>query len=75
MTWIPDGLAEAFAAAWTDDILVRDLASRLTCIEVELLATVLRVCGGAPEYGDDWIGAHAETDQPGDQHYRGPAAA
>ncbi|WP_218107233.1 hypothetical protein [Streptomyces agglomeratus] len=75
MTWLPDGLAVDFAAAWTDDILVRDLASRLTCIEVDLLAALLRACGRAPEYGDCWITAHAERDQPGDKHYRGPAAA
>ncbi|MEU6351055.1 hypothetical protein ABZ896_17230 [Streptomyces sp. NPDC047072] len=74
MTWIPDDLAERFATAWADDILVDDLAGRLTCTEVELLATVLRQCGNQAA-GDCWITVHADNERPGDDHYRGPSSS
>ena len=47
-----------------------DLAPRLSCIEVEALAGLLRALG-EPATADTWIGEHAPDDELGDAHYQG----
>lgn len=60
---------EQFKETWGDLHLAGDIASKLTCIEVEALADVFRTFGAA-ESAEAWISAHAEGDECGDMHCR-----
>lgn len=59
---------DAFTEAFTDDILVHDLAERLTCTEVEALADVFRL-RGKDQAADFWIETHSLGDEEGDLHW------
>lgn len=60
---------QEFAAVWSDGHLAADLATKLTCIEVEALASML-LSLGQPEAADKWIEFHAEGDDCDDMHCR-----
>lgn len=47
-----------------------DLATKLSCSEVDALAGMLSAAG-APEAAARWIDYHAEGDYSGDDHYTG----
>lgn len=57
-----------FAEVWGQE-LSHDLASKLTCDEVDALASLLR-SGGHDALADDWINGHALTDDSDDAHFR-----
>ncbi|AAN01832.1 hypothetical protein SEA_BUZZBUZZ_77 [Mycobacterium phage BuzzBuzz] len=61
--------AKNFVEVWGDGYLAGDLAEKLTCIEVEALASVLLSLGAA-DAATKWIEYHAEADDCGDQHCR-----
>lgn len=62
-----------FAAVFSAGDLAADVATQLSCIEVEALAGMLRAIG-EPASADMWIEARAEGDDEGDDHYRAPVA-
>lgn len=45
-----------------------DIATVLSCGEIEAMAGLLRVVG-EEDAADRWIRVHAETDEEGDAHY------
>lgn len=59
-----------FAKVFGAEDCAGDLATKLSCSEVEALADMLTVAG-APEAAALWIDCHAEGDDPGDDHYTG----
>ena len=59
-----------FTAVFSKRDLAADIAPRLSCIEVEALAGLLRELG-EPATADTWIQAHAADDEIGDAHYQG----
>lgn len=59
-----------FTAVFSKHDLAADVAPRLSCIEVEALAGLLRALG-EPATADTWIQAHATDDELGDAHYQG----
>ncbi|QNE36851.1 hypothetical protein [Leifsonia shinshuensis] len=60
-----------FTAVFSKHDLAADLAPRLSCIEFEALAGLLRAALGEPASADTWIQEHATNDELGDAHYRG----
>ncbi|UQA91221.1 hypothetical protein [Streptomyces halobius] len=66
---IPADVAHAFTNAWCGR-LTSDVAAALNCAEVETLAELLRA--GAEQAADEWIDAHADGDEPGEEHFQGP---
>lgn len=70
---IPADVAEAFADTWCGKVTA-DLAAELGCAEVDTLADLLRALG-AEQAADEWIDAHAEADDPSDDHFQGPVPA
>ncbi|MEU9890215.1 hypothetical protein [Sphaerisporangium sp. NPDC051011] len=65
---IPADVADNFTDHFDDD-LAHDLATLLTCSEVEALADLLTAMerSGLAEV---WIDAHADGDDAGDLHHR-----
>ncbi|TCL77894.1 MULTISPECIES: hypothetical protein [unclassified Rathayibacter] len=63
----PDALAE-FVSVFSREDLADDLAVRLTCVEVDALAGLLRAFGG-DEAADLWITQHSTDDDEGDAHH------
>jgi len=59
-----------FTAVFSRQDFARDVAPRLSCIEVEALAGLLRALG-EPATADTWIQEHAADDEIGDAHYQG----
>ncbi|ERK71095.1 MULTISPECIES: hypothetical protein [Leifsonia] len=59
-----------FTAVFSKHDLTADLAPRLSCIEVEALAGLLRALG-EPAAANTWIQEHATDDELGDAHYQG----
>lgn len=59
-----------FTAVFSKHDLAADLAPRLSCIEVDALACLLRALG-EPATADTWIQEHATHDELGDAHYQG----
>ncbi|MEI5520693.1 hypothetical protein WB388_08765 [Streptomyces brasiliscabiei] len=70
---IPADIAEHFTDTWCG-ALGFDIGPRLNCAEVETLAELLRALG-AEQAADEWVGAHAEGDSPGDDHFEGTVPA
>lgn len=64
---IPAHVAQGFLSAFSGN-LAADVASKLTCSEVEALAELLSAMGGN-EQAEGWIEEHTETDEPGDAHH------
>lgn len=60
---------KTFADVWAAGDLAGDVATLLTCTEVEVLACLLHAYGHA-EAATAWIEAHAEGDDCGDDHCR-----
>ncbi|AVJ50824.1 hypothetical protein SEA_KALNOKY_83 [Mycobacterium phage Kalnoky] len=58
-----------FIEVWGDGYLASDLGEKLTCTEVEALASLL-LSLGAGEAAARWIEYHAEGDDCGDMHCR-----
>lgn len=67
----PDALAR-FLNAWNGE-LAGDIATKLTCDEVDAVADLLRATGHT-DTAAAWIRHHADGDEPGDSHYRHPYA-
>lgn len=63
---LTDALAE-FVSVFAREDLAGDLAVRLTCVEVDALAGLLRAFG-RDEVADLWIAEHATDDDEGDAH-------
>lgn len=59
-----------FTGVFSKVDLATDIAPRLSCIEVEALAGLLRALG-EPATADTWIREHATDDEIGDAHYLG----
>ena len=59
-----------FTAVFSRHDFAADIAPRLSCIEVEALAGLLRALG-EPATADTWIQQHATDDELGDAHYLG----
>jgi len=59
-----------FTAVFSRHDFAADVAPRLSCIEVEALASLLRALG-EPATADIWIQEHAAGDELGDAHYQG----
>jgi len=59
-----------FTAVFSRHDLAADLAPRLSCIEVEAFAGLLRALG-EPATADTWIQEHATDAELGDAHYQG----
>ncbi|QJD50190.1 hypothetical protein SEA_DANFORTH_87 [Mycobacterium phage Danforth] len=64
---VPMDDADFFEQAWGDGYLASDIAEKLTCIEVEALAGMLRALG-EDRSAETWINYHAEGDDCGDSH-------
>jgi hypothetical protein len=64
---LPDALAE-LVSVFTRENLAGDLAVRLTCVEVDALAGLLRAFG-RDEAADLWITEHATEDDEGDDRH------
>lgn len=72
-TTAPASLEEAVADlvhCFTDASVWDGIAPNLTCGEVEALADVFRAAGH-DDLADEWIKAHAVSDDEGDQHHGG----
>lgn len=63
---------QQFTRTWRDlaSTLPSDYGCSLTCSEAEALALLFRVSGDT-ETAEWIIERHAETDEPGDDHYSG----
>lgn len=60
-----------FSESFDDDILYTDIAPRLTCREVDAVASVLAALGeGGRVAAARWVEAHAKTDEEDDDHYQ-----
>ena len=64
-----ESVAQAFAEAWSDDILVNENAPGLSCTEANTLVALLRSLGH-DDTADMWATAHANGDEPGDEHHQ-----
>lgn len=62
-----DAVAE-FALVFSRPDTAVDLATRLSCREVDALAEMLRACGQV-EAAEMWIEEHATDDDEGDAHH------
>lgn len=69
---VPADVAHEFTDRW-DDCLAYFLATKLTCIEVDALAELLRALGAAHQAAS-WLDTHARRDVPGDAHCPSPEA-
>jgi len=61
--------ASNFLDVFGADDFANDVASRMTCIEVEAVIFMLRAVRGEAAAAT-WLDAHAEEDEEGDSHYR-----
>lgn len=59
-----------FTAVFSKHDLAADLGPRLSCLEVEAFAGLLRALG-EPATASTWIQEHATGDELGDAHYQG----
>ncbi|AIK68936.1 hypothetical protein AVV40_gp23 [Mycobacterium phage Swirley] len=59
----------SFLTSWADGWLAADVATYLSCVEVETLAGLLEALGEG-RAASTWIEEHAEGDDCGDQHCR-----
>ncbi|AFN37701.1 hypothetical protein ELTIGER69_77 [Mycobacterium phage ElTiger69] len=66
---IPMDVADAFEQAFCSGYLASDIATHLSCVEVEALAGLLCALGENSAAGE-WIEFHSEADDCGDQHCR-----
>lgn len=62
-----------FLDTWCGD-MIPEIADRLTCAEVDTLASLLAV-SGREGLAAEWINAHSHYDEEGDRHHRGGGAA
>lgn len=60
-----------FFEIWGDRYLAGDLGAKLTCSEAESIEELFSKFGRV-ESAKAWADAHAESDDPGDEHYRLP---
>lgn len=60
-----------FRETWADNMLADELATKLTCSELEALAGLFTAFG-EPAIAENWRAFHAEGDYPGDLHYNDP---
>lgn len=67
-----DAALANFAEVWSDGELLESIATALTCIEVDALASLLRELDH-PDSADGLIAAHSAGDDEGDDHFRGDA--
>jgi len=58
-----------FIEVWGDGYLSGDIATHLTCIEVEAIASLFLSVGNT-RAAESWIDNHAEADDCGDMHCR-----
>lgn len=70
---IPADVAHAFTDTWCG-LVTADLATSLGCAETDTLADLLRALG-AEQAAAEWEQAHAEGDEPSDDHHQGPVPA
>ncbi|QDK03153.1 membrane protein [Mycobacterium phage SydNat] len=63
----PADVVESFMTSWADGWLAADVATYLSCVEVETLAGLLEALGEA-RAAKVWIEEHAKSDDCGDQH-------
>lgn len=64
--------ASAFAMSWAQSSTANDVGKKLTCMEAETLAGLLRELG-YHEAAEVWLECHAlADDEPDDMHYTGP---
>ncbi|WKW87292.1 hypothetical protein SEA_CHARGERPOWER_77 [Mycobacterium phage Chargerpower] len=63
-----DDPLKTFIEVWGRDLAV-DVASHLTCIEAEAIASLFLSLGDA-KAAEEWIECHAEADDCGDMHCR-----
>jgi hypothetical protein len=68
-TTIPADLAARFIRLCSGE-LADEVATALSCSEVDSLAAMLRALG-QDDLAEVWIAAHAEGDESGDAHYTG----
>lgn len=62
--------AAVFLEQFRSSDLAAELASALTCSDVNALANLLST-QGADAAAADWLAPHAENDDEGDAHYQG----
>jgi hypothetical protein len=67
----PAHVAQDFTDAW-DSYVVTDLGPSLACTETDVLAELLFHLG-FPMLAEVLVEAHADADEPDDDHYIGPA--
>lgn len=60
--------AEAWARVWSDSWLGLQVGTKLTCVEAEAVATLLRATG-REDAAAAFVDGHAEGDEYGDAHY------
>lgn len=60
---------QTFIEVWGDGYLAGDIAEKLTCIEVEALASLF-LSYGQPDAAERWIRYHADGDGCDDMHCR-----
>ncbi|AKU42427.1 hypothetical protein AVT30_gp17 [Mycobacterium phage UnionJack] len=65
----PADVVESFITSWGDGYLASDIATHLSCVEVEALAGLLSALGEV-SIAETWIEFHSEADDCGDQHCR-----
>jgi hypothetical protein len=60
---------DSFVGALGNSLTAKDTAPCMTCSEVNAVASLLTVLG-SPEGAQDWLSAHADSDDPeeGDTH-------
>lgn len=64
--------AAVFLEQFSSSDLAAEVASTLTCSEVDALANLLSAQGADAESAAAyWLAAHAENDDEGDAHYQG----
>jgi hypothetical protein len=62
--------ADSFRHFFAENIPTPNIAAGFTCSEIEILAEVIAVLG-EPDTAARWLNAHAEGDEPDDEHYLG----
>ena len=64
---VPPIIADEFVAAF-DDRAAANLATTLTCEEVDAMAALLEIFG-QPRLADVWVAIHADGDDKEDAHW------